>query len=71
MRKVKFQMKPNEDKKFKAEVIKNNEVIQTDLITGAQVKKFMDKKYSEDELKFIKKAISKFGATSITINHKE
>lgn len=72
MRRVKFNLKPNEDKTFTAKVLsQSGSIEQEDQITGVQLKKYMESNIPSDELAFIRKCVSAFKCTAITIPRKD
>ncbi len=71
MKKMIFQLKPNKDKKFKVELLKDDELVRTEYLSGEKFKQYMNENIEPEVLAGLKDAIKKFKLTEMTIVLKE
>ena len=67
MKKIKFDLKKDEDNKFKAEMFSDGIKVKEALVTGIEMKEYMEEKVDERMLDTVRKAAKLFKAKAITI----
>lgn len=68
---IKLHLVPNENKEYKAEMFKDDELVKTSFLTQDELKNFMDQKIEQEQLKKTRLSIKLFKLKELTIILKE
>lgn len=68
---IKLHLVPNENKEYKAEMFKDNELVKTSFLTQDELKNFMEQKIEQEQLKKTRLSIKLFKLKELTIILKE
>lgn len=68
---IKLHLVPNENKEYKAEMFKDDELVKTSFLTQDELKNFMEQKIEQEQLKKTRLSIKLFKLKELTIILKE
>ncbi len=71
MKQIRFQMKPNKDKKFKAEMLKDGDLIRTVYLTSDRLQEYLKEKLETKSLIMLRETVKLFKTKEIVVTLKE